>query len=53
MPYAFMEGEVQRRRRCNGSGNVTVLPDYFSHPRFLKYQNGVIALATISTSANG
>jgi hypothetical protein len=26
---------------------------YFNHPRFLKYQNGVIALASISTMANG
>ncbi|SMP41284.1 hypothetical protein SAMN06295970_10171 [Noviherbaspirillum suwonense] len=26
---------------------------YFNQPRFRKYQNGVIALATISTIANG
>jgi hypothetical protein len=51
MPCSFTEGESKRRRRR--SGDVTALPDYFSHPRFLKYQNGVIALATISTNANG
>src|SRR5689334_8261155 len=32
---------------------AATLPPYFSQPRFLNYQNGVIALATISTSANG
>jgi hypothetical protein len=51
MPGCFTEQEAQRRRRR--SGNVTFLPNYFSHPRFLKYQNGVIALATISSNANG
>jgi len=51
MPCSFTKGELQRRRRHSGS--VTFLPYYFSQPRFLKYQNGVIALATISSKANG
>ena len=51
IPQSFTEEESQRRRRR--SGNVTFLLNYFNQPRFLKYQNGVIALATISSNANG
>jgi hypothetical protein len=51
MSDCFKEEESQRKGRR--SGNVAALLNYFSHPRFLKYQNGVIALATINSKANG
>ena len=44
---------IEEARKNRHSGNVTALLNYFSQPRFLKYQNGVIALATISSNANG
>ena len=40
---------------CNALALITpyeIFP-YFNQPRFRKYQNGVIALATINTIANG
>ena len=53
LPGTMVPARLSSERDAKGRRNRTALMDYFNQPRFRKYQNGVIALATINTSANG